>query len=155
MLKTYLITCSTCSKPFDLKNLAAHEVMCQQSVCSNELCGVTLTDENVVIDLDESLEQVIQRNLDGNKVRFTIMGEEFVSCSKKCKKVTKFAYMLREKNEQEILRAFESMLRKKAFKKQQSQPAHQPQSSTHQKAVDRYEGLSANRFSLENSAIQI
>jgi len=47
------------------------------------------------------------------------MGEEFVSCSKKCKKVTKFAYMLRQKNEKEILRAFESMLRKKAFKKQQ------------------------------------
>ncbi len=44
------------------------------------------------------------------------MGEEFVSCSKKCKKVTKFAYMLRQNNEQEILRAFESMLRKKARK---------------------------------------
>jgi len=27
------------------------------------------------------------------------MGEEFVSCSKKCKKVTKFAYMLRQNNE--------------------------------------------------------
>lgn len=44
------------------------------------------------------------------------MGEEFVSCSKKCKKVTKFAYMLRQNNEQEILRAFESMLRKKIKK---------------------------------------
>ena len=45
------------------------------------------------------------------------MGEDFVSCSKKCKKVTKFAYMLRQKNEHEILRAFESMLRKKVLKK--------------------------------------
>ena len=50
------------------------------------------------------------------KIKFTIMGEEFVSCSKKCKKVTKFAYMLKQHNEQEILRAFESMLRKKLKK---------------------------------------
>ena len=49
------------------------------------------------------------------------MGEEFVSCSKKCKKVTKFAYMLRQKNEQEILRAFETMLRKKSKKQNQNQ----------------------------------
>ena len=55
-----------------------------------------------------------------SRVKFSIMGEEFVSCSKKCKKVTKFAYMLRQKNENEILCAFESMLRKKAFKKQKS-----------------------------------
>ena len=48
------------------------------------------------------------------------MGEEFVSCSKKCRKVTKFAYMLRQKNEQEILRAFESMLRKKVKKQLQA-----------------------------------
>lgn len=48
------------------------------------------------------------------------MGEEFVSCSKKCKKVTKFGYMLRQNNEQEILRAFESMLRKKARKSSQT-----------------------------------
>lgn len=46
------------------------------------------------------------------------MGEDFVSCSKKCKKVTKFAYMLRQNNEQEILRAFETMLRKKVKKQQ-------------------------------------
>ena len=55
-------------------------------------------------------------------VKFSIMGEEFVSCSKKCKKVTKFAYMLKQNNEQEILRAFESMLRKK-IKKNQNQTA--------------------------------
>ena len=53
---------------------------------------------------------------DHQKIRFSIMGDEFVSCSKKCKKVTKFAYMLRQNNEQEILRAFESMLRKKLKK---------------------------------------
>ena len=47
------------------------------------------------------------------------MGEEFVACSKKCKKVTKFAYMLKQQKEQEVLRAFETMLRKK-IKKQQT-----------------------------------
>ncbi len=121
MLATYLIKCVTCSKPFNLKDLVQHEVMCQQTVCSNELCGVSLVDDQLLIDFDETVDQVIARNIDQNqRVKFTIMGEEFVSCSKKCKKVTKFAYMLRQKNEKEILRAFESMLRKKAFKKQQA-----------------------------------
>lgn len=63
------------------------------------------------------------------------MGEEFVSCSKKCKKVTKFAYMLRQNNEQEVLRAFESMLRKK-FKKQVKNDL-----------------ISSNRNSIENKAL--
>ena len=119
MLSIYVVKCITCSKPFDMKNLIQHEIMCQQSVCSNELCGVSLSDDQLLIDLEESVDQVIARNMEGNpnKIKFTIMGEEFVSCSKKCKKVTKFAYMLRQKNEQEILRAFESMLRKKTFKK--------------------------------------
>ena len=62
------------------------------------------------------------------------MGEEFVSCSKKCKKVTKFAYMLRQNNEQEVLRAFESMLRKK-IKKQVKNDL-----------------ISSNRNSIENKA---
>ena len=45
---------------------------------------------------EESIDQVIARNMEiPQKIRFTIMDEEFVSCSKKCKKVTKFAYMLR------------------------------------------------------------
>lgn len=37
-------------------------------------------------------------------------------CSKKCKKVAKFAYMLKKNNENEILKTFESMLRKKMQK---------------------------------------
>lgn len=36
-----------------------------------------------------------------------------MACSKKCKKVAKFAYMLKKNNENEILKTFESMLRKK------------------------------------------
>lgn len=39
-----------------------------------------------------------------------------LACSKKCKKVTKFAYMLKKNNENEILKTFESMLRKKMQK---------------------------------------
>lgn len=90
-------------------------------MCSNELCGLSLVDADqpqlLLDDLDD-VDQVIAQNSDqkASKVRFTIMGEEFVSCSKKCKKVTKFAYMLRQNNEQEILRAFETMLRKKVKK---------------------------------------
>ena len=44
MMSAYQVTCFTCSKPFNLNNLASHEIMCQQSVCSNELCGLSLTD---------------------------------------------------------------------------------------------------------------
>ena len=68
-------------------------------MCSNELCGLSLIDDQLVLDdLDEDVEAVLARNLDltSNRVKFSIMGEEFVSCSKKCKKVTKFAYMLRQ-----------------------------------------------------------
>jgi len=50
-------------------------------------------------------------------VSFNINGEEKLSCSKKCKKVTKFAYMLKKSSETEVLRAFETMLRKKISKK--------------------------------------
>ncbi len=49
-------------------------------------------------------------------IKFKINGEEKVTCSKKCKKVAKFQYMLKKNNETEVLRAFESMLRKKMLK---------------------------------------
>jgi hypothetical protein len=39
-----------------------------------------------------------------------------MACSKKCKKVAKFSYMLKKNNENEILKTFESMLRKKMQK---------------------------------------
>jgi len=39
-----------------------------------------------------------------------------IACSKKCKKVAKFSYMLKKNNENEILKTFESMLRKKMQK---------------------------------------
>jgi len=49
-------------------------------------------------------------------VKFAINGEEKITCSKKCKKVAKFSYMLKKNNENEVLKAFESMLRKKIVK---------------------------------------
>ena len=49
-------------------------------------------------------------------VQFTIFGEEKVTCSKKCKKVAKFQYMLKKNNEADVLKAFETMLRKKIVK---------------------------------------
>jgi hypothetical protein len=49
-------------------------------------------------------------------VKFTISGEERSTCSKKCKKVAKFSFMLKKNNETEVLRAFESMLRKKMIR---------------------------------------
>ena len=52
-------------------------------------------------------------------VKFTVNGEEKVTCSKKCKKVTKFSILLKKSNETEVMRAFELMLRKKIAKKQQ------------------------------------
>lgn len=55
-------------------------------------------------------------------VKFTINGEEKVTCSKKCKKVAKFQFMLKKNNETEVLRAFESMLRKKIVKNIQNNP---------------------------------
>ena len=62
MLHKYKVRCMTCNKAFDLRSLAQHEVICQQSVCSNELCGASLTDAGtqgghlVLDDLDESVD---------------------------------------------------------------------------------------------------
>lgn len=49
-------------------------------------------------------------------VKFMLNGHEKVTCSKKCKKVAKFAYILKKNNENEVMKAFESMLRKKMYK---------------------------------------
>ena len=49
-------------------------------------------------------------------MKFQINGNEMMACSKKCKKVAKFAYMLKKNNENEIMKTFESMLRKKMQK---------------------------------------
>jgi hypothetical protein len=81
-----------------MKEIREHEIACERSKCSNELCGIPLEDIP-------------------DTVKFQFGNEEKVACSKKCKKVTKFALMLKRKSEAEVLRAFEGMLRKKSGKK--------------------------------------
>jgi hypothetical protein len=97
MLSNYQITCTYCKKAFAMKEIISHEATCSKVKCENELCGMSL----------EGLPDTI---------KFTINGTEKISCSKKCKKVAKFSYMLRRNNESEVLKAFESMLRKKMLK---------------------------------------
>jgi hypothetical protein len=98
ILNKYQLTCNFCRKPFSLKEISTHEGACERSKCSNELCGISL----------ERLPDI---------VKFYILGDEKVACSKKCKKVTKFSIMLKRSSEAEVLRAFEGMLRKKGGKK--------------------------------------
>jgi len=57
------------------------------------------------------------------RVRFKILNsekglEEKVACSKKCKKVAKFGFVLKLGSESEALRAFEKMMRTKMTKRQ-------------------------------------
>lgn len=44
-----------------------------------------------------------------------------IACSKKCKKVAKFAYLLKKNNENQILKTFETMLRKRMQKNLEAQ----------------------------------
>ena len=76
-----------------------HQINCQRKKCNNELCGIELKTQN--------------REAKSAIIKFQINGNEMLACSKKCKKVAKFAYMLKKNNENEILKTFESMLRKK------------------------------------------
>ena len=76
---------------------------CQRKKCNNELCG---------IELKPSKDGAKQPTI----IKFIINGNEMMACSKKCKKVAKLAYMLKKNNENEILKTFESMLRKKMQK---------------------------------------
>jgi hypothetical protein len=97
ILLSYMVVCTFCRKPFSMKEIQNHEPACERSKCSNELCGLAM-------DTVPSI------------VKFTVAGEERVACCKKCKKVTKFAIMLKKASEGEVLRAFEGMLRKKQSK---------------------------------------
>jgi hypothetical protein len=86
--------------------ILTHETLrCKNTVCANELCGTSLDmipPENLIkfiIPLDEGREQ------------------ERVACSKKCKKVARFGYILKNGSENESLKAFEEMLKKKMNRK--------------------------------------
>mmetsp|Transcript_29776 Transcript_29776/g.45394 ORF Transcript_29776/g.45394 Transcript_29776/m.45394 type:complete len:111 (+) Transcript_29776:812-1144(+) len=100
--KKYEITCNICCKPFSIQEVISHEIHCSKKKCNNELCGVEL---NSLAPAFKGAESPI--------VRFYLNGMEMLACSKKCKKIAKFAYILKKNNENEILKTFESMLRKK------------------------------------------
>ena len=107
MLHSYQILCLNCKKPFPIKDISAHESFhCKNTVCANELCSMLL--EPIPED---------------QRVRFKILNsekglEEKVACSKKCKKVAKFGFVLKLGSESEALRAFEKMMRTKMTKRQ-------------------------------------
>lgn len=50
-----------------------HMTTCLKTLCSNELCSAKFTDQSF---------------------RFSVDGVQLIACSKKCKKVTKFAKLL-------------------------------------------------------------
>ena len=112
----YEITCSVCCQSISVLDLVAHESTCQRNKCSNELCGAELMG---AVKMNASVQGfgVSAANPGANgPVRFTINGNQLMACSKKCKKVAKFSYMLKQNNENQILKTFESMLRKKIQK---------------------------------------
>lgn len=53
----------------------------------------------------------------GERSQFeNIFEEQKIACSKKCKKVAKFGYILKNESENDALKAFEQMLKKKKNK---------------------------------------
>jgi hypothetical protein len=102
----YEITCNVCCKAFPIAEIISHEVNCQRKKCNNELCGIELKPQPSASEAKKPPQIV----------KFSINGNEMLACSKKCKKVAKFAYMLKKNNENEILKTFETMLRKKMQK---------------------------------------
>ena len=89
-----------CGQPFPICEVLTHQANCSRKKCNNELCGIELKDK---------------------VIKFNINGNDMQACSKKCKKVAKFAYMLKKNNETDILKTFESMLRKKMQKNLEQQ----------------------------------
>ena len=75
ILLKYEIACYQCKKPFLLKDLSDHEGKCSQPKCENDLCTQIIADKAAAI-------------------KFTINGGDKFACSKKCKKVAKFSYIL-------------------------------------------------------------
>jgi len=85
--------------------LIEHENHCQNGTCENPLCN------NLVNNFEQQIVNEHQAAF-----KFKLNGVLKVACSKKCKKVAKFAYIINKQqanDNSEILRAFESMLRKK------------------------------------------
>ena len=84
--------------------------MCTRMKCSNELCGLELSSKKDIrsdVNTGSSLSGMVPGASEDNApggdrdklVRFQINGVEMIACSKKCKKVAKFAYLLKKNNE--------------------------------------------------------
>ena len=82
MLSLYTVSCNFCQRAYNLTELPSHEVTCLRLKCSNELCALPL-------------------DLITDPIIFTFREDEFVACSKKCKKVSRFGMILKQKNETE------------------------------------------------------
>lgn len=107
MLMNYQILCHHCNKPQLMKEIVSHETLhCLNTLCSNELCGTSLD----LIPLDNQVKFILTTANEDD--------EEKIACSKKCKKVAKFGHILKQNSENETLKAFEAMLKKKILKKQ-------------------------------------
>mmetsp|Transcript_1995 Transcript_1995/g.3523 ORF Transcript_1995/g.3523 Transcript_1995/m.3523 type:complete len:203 (+) Transcript_1995:767-1375(+) len=114
----YEITCNICCKPFQITDVLQHEQTCSKIKCNNELCGVELKQ---LIEKRSQMQRFSENERAASAkqqqiVRFQLNGNEMLACSKKCKKITKFAHILKKNNENEILKTFETMLRKKMQK---------------------------------------
>lgn len=133
----YMIRCPICCLPFPIAEVLRHEQMCTRMKCSNELCGQELSgkkdarnDANPSSSLAGfGVHASHDRAADDRDklFRFQINGIEMIACSKKCKKVAKFAYLLKKNNENQILKTFETMLRKR-MQKNLEQAQLQPRS---------------------------
>jgi hypothetical protein len=93
-----------------MRELYAHETLyCLNKTCANELCGAPLE----TLPKDQLIRFSIVKIEDDDR-------RERLACSKKCKKVAKFGYILKNMSETETLKAFEGMMRKKMNKKKVS-----------------------------------
>ena len=109
MLMAYKILCTYCKRPYSMKEIGVHETQhCRNTTCANELCGATL-------------DNMPRENLVRFQVAKGAVDEKYdelkIACSKKCKKVARFGYIMKHANENEVLKAFESMMRKKLTKR--------------------------------------
>ena len=114
----YEVTCSVCCVAFPIQEVQDHESKCTRMKCNNELCGQELSQKQ------QTTQNNFQSNLAGGQensqtdkiIRFQINGVEMIACSKKCKKVAKFAYLLKKNDENQTLKTFETILRKRMQK---------------------------------------
>lgn len=91
----YELTCQICCQPMSVLDLIIHESNCQRNKCSNELCGAELAGVPKMNASMQGFGVSINNNSGTGPVRFSVNGNQLMACSKKCKKVAKFSYLLK------------------------------------------------------------